>query len=126
MGKKKTDIYELIENLVWEMGSGSEYLSLCFPRGLAISQYVANAPTARSISARYIIENHQWGTRGVDGKLPLRVVKLVDCDSEHLKNILRTQSHISSLTTLVITAILMERKALKTLRASAKSSDSQE
>ena len=33
----------------------------------------------------------RWGTCGKDGKQPLEYVRLVDCDDEHLKAILKTQ-----------------------------------
>lgn len=48
-----------------------------------------------------------WGTRGKDGKQPLKWVRFVDCDDEHLKNILKI--HVSGLYTKVINVILEER-----------------
>jgi hypothetical protein len=35
-----------------------------------------------------------WGTYGKSGVEPLRMVKLVDCETDHLLEILRTQHHI--------------------------------
>jgi uncharacterized damage-inducible protein DinB len=35
-----------------------------------------------------------WGTYGVNSDQPLRWKRLVDCDTDHLQNILRTQSHV--------------------------------
>lgn len=35
-----------------------------------------------------------WGTYGVNSDQPLRWKKLVDCDTDHLQNILRTQKGI--------------------------------
>jgi hypothetical protein len=35
-----------------------------------------------------------WGTYGKNSDQPLRWKKLVDCDTDHLQNILRTQKHI--------------------------------
>lgn len=51
-----------------------------------------------------------WGTFGFDGKGPLRWVKLVDCDTEHLQNILKTQPQIPSHYLMAIKDILKERK----------------
>lgn len=62
------------------------------------------------LSAEFIISEFTWGTYGINGKNPLKYVKLVDCSTEHLNNILRTQPQITSLTTLVIMAILMARE----------------
>jgi len=36
-----------------------------------------------------------WGTYGLPPRLPIRWVRLVDCTSLHLKNILRTQHQIT-------------------------------
>jgi len=36
-----------------------------------------------------------WGTRGGDGKQPLRLVALKDLDIDHIQAILDTQTHIS-------------------------------
>lgn len=36
----------------------------------------------------------EWGTYGKNGNEPLRWVRLIDCSTEHLENILRTQPQI--------------------------------
>jgi hypothetical protein len=43
-------------------------------------------------SDEVIFENIVWGTRGKDGKQPLKYVLLKDCDKEHLKAILENQN----------------------------------
>jgi hypothetical protein len=48
-----------------------------------------------------------WGTYGKDGKQPLRWVKFIDCEDDHLKAILKI--HISDLYKKVINTILEER-----------------
>lgn len=35
-----------------------------------------------------------WGTYGLGGLGPLRWVKLIDCTTDHLQSILRTQLHV--------------------------------
>lgn len=63
--------------------------------------------------ASNVIERHTWGTKGPNGDKPYKEVRLVDCSTEHLKNILRTEAQITPLTALVIMAILLERDSLK-------------
>ena len=48
-----------------------------------------------------------WGTYGKDGKQPLKWIKLIDCEDNHLKAILKI--HIGDLYKDVITNILEER-----------------
>ena len=42
-----------------------------------------------------IREAFKWGTRGKDGKQPLKYVPLKDLTTEHIEAILDTQSHIA-------------------------------
>lgn len=35
-----------------------------------------------------------WGTYGINSDQPLRWKRLVDCDTDHLQNILCTQKHV--------------------------------
>jgi len=62
-----------------------------------------------SMSAKEIIDGHVWGTYGDPPGKECVDVLLVDCTTEHLQNILRTQKQITEITRLVILAILMER-----------------
>jgi hypothetical protein len=48
-----------------------------------------------------------WGTYGKDGREPLKWIKLIDCEDEHLKSILNI--HIPPLYKDIINAILEER-----------------
>lgn len=57
-----------------------------------------------------IIQIARWGTYGKSGKEPLKWVKLIDCETEHLEAILNTQSQISSGYRLIIQTILQQRK----------------
>lgn len=50
-----------------------------------------------------------WGTYGADGKGPLRWVRLVDCNTEHLQNILKTQPRIPNHYIMAIRDILKAR-----------------
>jgi len=51
----------------------------------------------------------EWGTYGVDGKQPLKYVRLVDCSTDHLKKII-IQIGINSDYGKIITQILKDRK----------------
>jgi hypothetical protein len=51
----------------------------------------------------------RWGTYGKNSIGPLRIVRLCECDSEHLLNILNTQPHTKPLCLAVIKKILLER-----------------
>ena len=50
-----------------------------------------------------------WGTRGKDGKQPFKYVRLLNCDTNHLKMILKTQQ-ISPIYESVIKSILKDRQ----------------
>lgn len=51
----------------------------------------------------------EWGTCGKDGFHPLVYVRLIDCSTEHLQAILRTQHHISDDYRMIILGILSGR-----------------
>lgn len=51
----------------------------------------------------------QWGTYGPNGDKPMKVRYLNDLNTDHLQNILVTQSHISSLYRKVILWLLKKR-----------------
>jgi len=50
-----------------------------------------------------------WGTYGRPPTFPVRWVKIIDCTTEHLGNILRTQHHIYKQMREVIEDILEKR-----------------
>jgi hypothetical protein len=50
-----------------------------------------------------------WGTFGPSGKEARRDLRLIDCDTDHLENILITQVQITPLYKRVILAILKRR-----------------
>ena len=54
----------------------------------------------------------RWGTYGKSGSDPLKWKKLIDCETEHLEAILRTQPHIKQYSGLkeIIESILEDRK----------------
>lgn len=51
-------------------------------------------------------EQLKWGTYGPEGRGPLRMVYLIDLDTDHLENILITQPHISNRYAAAILQIL--------------------
>jgi hypothetical protein len=51
-----------------------------------------------------------WGTYGKPQKWPIEFVRLMDCSTNHLEAILKTQRQIIDLTRLVIESILEDRK----------------
>jgi len=50
-----------------------------------------------------------WQTYGPNADQPLTPVRLIECDTNHLENILATQTHLTPLYHHVITAILRDR-----------------
>jgi hypothetical protein len=54
-------------------------------------------------------QNAIWGTRGKSGKEPLKYVHLVDCETDHLEEILKLKQ-VKSVYTIFINRILKERK----------------
>ena len=60
-------------------------------------------------SLELAMERMFWGTYGKERKHECRWVRLLDCSTEHLNNILRTQYQISASMRSVINAILSER-----------------
>lgn len=52
----------------------------------------------------------KWGTYGKNGDEPLRYVRLVDCSTEHLMSILRTERQIEENYVTIIKEILSDRK----------------
>ena len=58
-----------------------------------------------------------WGTYGLDGLQPLKVILLKDADTDHLEMILYTQSDISPIFRKVIHCILMERQQEKWVKS---------
>lgn len=58
-----------------------------------------------------------WGTRGKDGKKPLKYIRLVDASTAHLKAILKYDKslavHLSDIQKKVINSILESRKSKK-------------
>ena len=55
------------------------------------------------------IENAVWGTRGKDGKNPLKYIHLIYAETDHLQAILNTQNKIQTETRDIILTILAER-----------------
>lgn len=53
----------------------------------------------------------RWGTYGPNGTDPLKYVRLIDCSTDHLTNILRTQHQIEPSTRYIINEILKMRNA---------------
>lgn len=104
---EKTSIYNLIE-----MNAIHALALKPVVKNIHVLPHVNPANT----TARELIDGHTWGTYGKDGGSSCKNVKLIECETEHLKNILRTQPQITSFTTLVIVAILMERNAIEKVK----------
>lgn len=104
MNTENVNIYKLIEL----SAENSFKLNHKIPNLVDVPSHIRR----NNINARQIIDEHKWGTYGENASKPFKNVKLVDCSTEHLSAILGTQPQITSLTTMVIMAILMERKSL--------------
>jgi len=50
-----------------------------------------------------------WCTRGKDGKSPAYWVKLADCDTNHLENIITEMKYVHPITKKVIISIIKDR-----------------
>lgn len=57
-----------------------------------------------------MVSNLLWGTYGIDGNQPLKYVKLKDCETSHLKNILTNCRNIPDYVRNVINIILEKRR----------------
>jgi hypothetical protein len=55
------------------------------------------------------VQQYRWGNRGEYGDEQLSYKRLVDCDTEHLENILSTQYLLPEFPKRVIIAILRDR-----------------
>lgn len=68
-------------------------------------------PELETIPIDIALYNAVWGTVGVSGRDPLKYVRLIDCSTEHLKNILKTEYLTKdSGTRILIDKILTMRK----------------
>jgi hypothetical protein len=103
----------------WEDGSsvyvdgGNEYIR----RGWNLDDelqidrvYYEEFSVTQNDSFEFLKEKFLWGTRGKDGNESFKWVRLQECNSSHLKAILRTQDQINLMTESVIKSILAERK----------------
>lgn len=57
-----------------------------------------------------IAKNLKWGSYGKDGKGPLVRKPLIELETDHLKNILRTQTQIRDVVRNTIEKIILNRK----------------
>lgn len=57
------------------------------------------------------MKEHIWGTYGSTGNGRLKWLRLCECSTTHLENIITTQHHIQELTKRIIVALLAERYA---------------
>lgn len=58
----------------------------------------------------YIDPSLKWGTYGINGDEPLKYVELKDCDTNHLRNIIKTQDTLSPRYKDTILEILLKRE----------------
>lgn len=75
-----------------------------------INSVINQNPIPATMPLEQAVKHAVWGTYGKCGTQPLRYVRLIDCSTEHLLAILRTQPHISSGVRFVINHILNSRK----------------
>ena len=54
-----------------------------------------------------------WGTNGIDGDKPLSWVRLRECDTEHLNNILNNVKHLGDDYREIILSLLQDREVSK-------------
>jgi hypothetical protein len=99
------DVHDYQEHDGYFVDGGEEYMRYGYPKGCQ-----------DKFEPLFIYENDDfqtkkekaiWGTYGKDGKQPLRWVRLIDCEDDHLKAILKI--HIQPLYREIINVILEER-----------------
>lgn len=71
--------------------------------------YIEDLMLVDTMPMNEIKEKYVWGTTGPKGDQPLKFVKLVDCETIHLMNILKTVKFITPIMKDAIHAILAER-----------------
>jgi len=57
-------------------------------------------------------EHFHWGTRGLDGKQPIKWVALKDLETDHIEAIIETQHHISTELRTLFIRELVGRKSI--------------
>lgn len=92
------------ENKLGPKATDDKVLSQTSP---SILQSLGIVPGATFVEA---VQQHFWGTFGVNGAEPLQYKKLVDLDTAHLWSILETQHQIREITKRIIRHIITNRK----------------
>lgn len=101
-------IHDYQEYNGYSIDGGNHYVNLCYPvdklDNIEMLVIYDNDPIESSMKKLI------WGTYGKSGKEPLKIVKLFDCESEHLNNILKNMTMISDYTKINILHILEYRR----------------
>jgi hypothetical protein len=93
----------------YSLDGGTDYIRRGWSTGFDPSRFVEMSLYTDS-PFKDIVANLLWGTYGKDGKQPFRWKPLCECDTDHLKAILDTQTHIkTTLVETVVRHILMQR-----------------
>lgn len=79
-------------------------------RDLTILTNALNSFTRKELIQ--LSEEYLWGTFGPNGDQPIQAKRLCDLDTDHLKNILITQTHTTMLYRKVILFLLEERNII--------------
>lgn len=99
------DVHDYQEHDGYTVDGGNEYAKYSYPPGCE-----------NKFEPLFLYENDDfdtkkekllWGTYGKDGKQPFKWVKLINCEDDHLKALLKL--HISDLYKNVIDTILEDR-----------------
>ena len=96
------------------LNATDEYLALCdtapmgWEAGVAYCEFCGILPTD---DLHVIKKKLRWGTFGKGGRDPLKIVRLIDCSTEHLEAILATQP-LKPILRVAISAILLDRKSV--------------
>jgi hypothetical protein len=98
-------VHDYVEYEGHSVDGGGEYFRYGYPSGCEskIELLFLNEDDPLKMKKKKLI----WGTYGKDGKQPLKWVKLIECETDHLKAILKinlSPSHIE-----VINSILEDR-----------------
>lgn len=100
--------YDYQEYDGYSVDGGDEYINLSYPSdkldNIEMLTIYDNEPFESSMKKLL------WGTYGKSGKDPLKYVKLFECETDHLNNIIKYQTKISDYYKINILYILEYRR----------------
>lgn len=100
----------------WEAGSDQRLTQLLINEGLLCDGAHYFFEETEYFITQRILKPEEilfWGSHGKDGKGPLRYIKLLDMETDHLEACLRTQPNMNNLYKKTMQKLLRQRKLKK-------------